>query len=152
MPPRTKKETDVVTENIAQGKPVPVNKAGDPGAIEKISEFDAGQIELEAFMNEKVMILVHPTEDPNKNLVVVPNVGGVNQPIVRGEKVLIRRKYVEALARARNTRYVQNVPDPTRPDKKQMVPISAVADPFTVLEDKNPNGAAWLDSILKQDG
>jgi hypothetical protein len=74
----------------------------------------------------------------------------LNQPIIRGRQQKVKRKYVEALARCRVTKYEQQVMDPMRPENIQMVERTALSYPFAVIEDPHPNGRAWLESILDQ--
>lgn len=105
-----------------------------------------GGVELEAFMHEPVLIYVHKARDPQSHDVIVPSVNGINQPIVRGQEVMVKRKYVESLARAHTIRYEQRVSDPSRPDSIQMVPKKVPDYPFDVREDSR-KGKAWLDAI-----
>src|SRR5512147_2256507 len=61
----------------------------------------------EAFMNEHVTIMIHPTTDENQPNHVILNVNGVNQPVVRGVQTVVKRKYLEVLARMKETKYSQ---------------------------------------------
>ena len=62
----------------------------------------------------------------------------------------VKRKYVEALARGRTTKYEQKTMDPSRPENIQMAEKTALTYPFSVLHDPNPKGRAWLKAILAQ--
>lgn len=104
----------------------------------------------EAFMNEQVRIRLQESAVEGSLEIETPNVNGVNQPILRGVPVWVKRKYVEALARSTVTNYRQETRDPRAPDDIRMVPKTAPSYPFEVLEDKNPKGRAWLDAILHQ--
>ncbi len=104
----------------------------------------------EAFMNEPVTIRIHATTDENQAPHVIVNCNGVNQPIVRGIATEIKRKYVEILARMKETRYTQVTPNPSAPDVSELVSRHGLAYPFELLEDKNPKGKAWLDHILAE--
>ena len=103
----------------------------------------------ESFMNEIVTIRVATTTDKNAPPMAMPAVNGVNQPIFRGVPTMVKRKYVEALARARETTY-QQVADPASPDKITMVPNTVLSFPFEVLQDQNPKGRAWLEKIMAE--
>ncbi|NCC53501.1 MAG: hypothetical protein EOM20_20140 [Spartobacteria bacterium] len=119
--------------------------------IEPVSDKDfVKAAELEDFMNQKLLIRVHEDNSPNALPVIVVSVNGVNQPIIRGQKQAVRRKYVEALARGTHTRYEQRTTDPGRPENIQMVERTAITYPFTVYEDPHKNGADWLESILRE--
>ena len=104
----------------------------------------------ESFMNEPVTIRIHATTDENQAPHVIVNCNGVNQPIVRGIATEIKRKYVEILARMKETRYTQVTKNPSAPDVSEMVARSGLAYPFELLEDKNPKGKPWLDHILAE--
>jgi hypothetical protein len=144
---------------MAKSKDVGGEKTGRTGAlgeigkepIEPVSEKDfVKAAELEEFMNQKLLIRVAEDNSPNSLPVIVVSVNGINQPIIRGQRIPVRRKYVEALARGTHTRYEQQTPNPSRPENIQMVERTAITYPFTVYEDPHPNGAAWLESILKE--
>ncbi len=140
-------ETYVGSETIAPGKTIPLGEIGQHKAIEQVS--DSLDIELEAFMNEPVKIMVHPSVVDGDLEVQTPTVNGVNQPIIRGMEAWVKRKYVEALARCRTTRYDQSI-DPLDRSNIKMVEKTVVTYPFSILEDKNPKGAAWIRGILAE--
>ena len=62
-------------------------------------------VNSEAFMNEMVVVVVHPTTDENQPGNFLLNVNGVNQPVMRGIPTLMKRKYLEVLARMKETKY-----------------------------------------------
>lgn len=132
-----------------EGKGIPIDEIGQGDGIEPVAEKDfTDAAKLEAFMNERVTVLVHPSPIPGELTVVTCNVNGKNQNFVRGKKVTVKRKYVEALARCTDTVYTQATEDPTKPHKKKMVPTTVPYFPFSVIEDKNPNGFPWLEALL----
>ena len=135
----------------ATGHPLYINEIGDGKGVELVTETDIIQTaEQEAFMNEPVKINVHADGTAGALDVICPTVNGLNQPIIRGVDQVVKRKYVEALARSRVTTYEQRVPNPQQPENIQMVPKVVLTYPFTVREDRNPRGAAWLDAIMRQ--
>jgi len=144
------KHTDVVSENIKQEAPMGLGELGEK-TIERMSENDfAKNIPLENFMNDVLTIIVHPAADEGSLDVITPNVNSLNQPIIRGVESPVKRKYVEALARCRTTKYTQKVMDPGRPESIQMQPRTIVTYPFSVIHDPDPNGPAWLKAIMEQ--
>ena len=144
-----RQHTEVVNEKLAAGKGMSLGEIGDPGPIEKVAENDfIKTAELEAFMHEVLTIIVHPSSEEGALDIAPPQVNGLNQPIIRGVESKIKRKYVEALARCRVTKYVQRVQDASRPENIQMVEKTVLSYPFAVLHDPNPNGRAWLESIV----
>lgn len=104
----------------------------------------------EAFMNELVTVVVHSTTDENQAPHVIVNCNGTNQPIIRGVPTQIRRKYVEILARMKETKYSQVTPNPATPDVSELRARHGLAYPFEVTEDKNPRGRAWLNNVLAE--
>lgn len=104
----------------------------------------------EAFMNEFVTVLVHQTTDENQAPHVIVNCNGTNQPIIRGVPTTIRRKYLEILARMKETKYRQEVRNPSAPDQIDMIARSGLAYPFELMEDANPRGRAWLQHVLAE--
>jgi hypothetical protein len=141
------KEKDVyVRKNVRK----PLEEMGK-SPIEVVAEKDfVPAAKLEEFMNERLIIVVHHDKEKGSVPVVTPNVNGLNQPIPRGVPVPVKRKYVEALARSTVSAYRQNFFDPTRRDRFDMVEDKASTYPFAVIEDKNPKGRAWLQSILDE--
>jgi hypothetical protein len=104
----------------------------------------------EAFMNEFVESMIHSTTDENQAPHIIVNCNGVNQPIIRGVPTKVRRKYVEILARMKETKYSQVTPNPAAPDVSEMRARHGLAYPFEVIDDKNPRGRAWLQNVLAE--
>lgn len=104
----------------------------------------------EAFMNEPVTVQIHSTTDENQAPHIIVNCNGVNQPIIRGVPTIIKRKYVEILARMKETKYTQVTPNPAAPDVSELRARHGLAYPFEVLDDKNPKGRAWLSNVLAE--
>ena len=104
----------------------------------------------EAFMNELVTVMVHATTDENQPNHVVVNCNGMNQPLIRGVPTTVKRKYVEILARMKETKYTQVTRNPSAPDQIDMVARHGLSYPFDLVEDKNPRGRAWLQNVLAE--
>jgi hypothetical protein len=104
----------------------------------------------EKFMEETVTVMIHPTTSENEPPYAHLNVNGMNQIVPRGQNVPIKRKFIEVLARMKETRYNQSTPNPSEPDRTTMLARHGLAFPFVVTEDKNPKGRAWLDHILAE--
>lgn len=124
----------------------------DAPVIETVAESsDFGAMAAsESFMNELVTILVHSTTDENQAPHVIVNCNGVNQPIMRGVPMQVKRKYVEILARMKETKYSQVTRNPSAPDQIDMVARHGLSYPFDLVEDKNPKGRAWLSHVLAE--
>ena len=104
----------------------------------------------EAFMNEMVTVMVHSTTDENQPPQVIINCNGMNQPIMRGYPTSVRRKYVEILARMKETKYSQVTRNPSAPDQIDLVARHGLSYPFELVEDANPRGRAWLQNVLAE--
>jgi hypothetical protein len=124
----------------------------DAPIIETVAESrDFSQLAAdEGFMNEMVEVMVHATTDENQAPHVIVNCNGTNQPIIRGVPTKVRRKYVEILARMKETKYSQVTRNPAAPDQIDMVARHGLAYPFELMNDPNPRGRAWLQNVLAE--
>ena len=71
----------------------------------------------------------------------------------RGVPFITKRKFLEVMARSKETKYTTNVikhDDITRPYENHVTPYTSALVMFSILEDKNPNGAEWLTQLLRQ--
>jgi hypothetical protein len=130
-----------------------------PARIEAESEIEVvdrpvtnNKLDLLKFMEEQVTVVVHRTADKMATPVPEVWVNGVVQRFVRGQKQVVKRKFVEALARARDLQYEQEVgvDRNTGEAMNRMVPVVGLKYPFDVLEDSNPKGRAWVQSLLQE--
>jgi len=107
-------QLDVAKEDEI-GEGLGLDELNIAGGIEQVSEFDLKYIaDMEKFMNERLVILVFPDRSEGALRVIRPEVNGLCQPILRGVKTKVKRKYVEALARTISTAYDQVQRDPSR--------------------------------------
>lgn len=138
---------------MAKNLPVKgIEISDDEPVVETVAESkDFRQLAAdEAFMNELVTVTVHSTTDENQAPHIIVNCNGVNQPIIRGYPTQVKRKYVEILARMKETKYTQVTPNPAAPDATEMRARHGLAYPFEVTEDANPRGRAWLQNVLAE--
>ena len=73
---------------------------------------------------------------------------GVIQVFKRETRMVVKRKYLERLARAKETGYNQTVDDRLGERMNMLHNHHSLRYPFQVNRDDNPRGAAWLRSIL----
>jgi len=106
-------------------------------------------IEEEAFMNEVVEVYVHPSTNENDPPQFILSVNGINQPVFRGSITPIKRKYLEVLARMKETKFSQNQEAPGEA-RNALIPRTAFVYPFEIRRDPNPRGAAWLYAIMAE--
>lgn len=144
------KTLDTEEAGVGQAKAKTLSEIRDHGpepvAVDTTITEDA--LDLEAFMHEMVKIRVHGSPEEGALPVISVIVNGVLQPILRDEEIVVRRKYVEALARAKATSYKQ-VTNPIDPSDIRMVPTTVLSYPFTVIEDTE-RGKSWLRKLLAQ--
>lgn len=126
-------------------------EAGD-GAIEVIETFAIPEAELEAFMAEKLEIIVAKDRDPNATPMVQVGVNGRMKLIHRGVRTLIARSYVERLIRANSVAIHQDTKAVKDPDVFNRLERTSGPDyPFSVLHDPSgAKGRAWLESVSAQ--
>lgn len=143
---------EAVTENLGQEKVMDQSEMGINTPVEQATANDVipKSLELEKFMNDELVIVVHPSSVEGALDFAPPQVNGINQPILRGIKSKVKRKYVEALARCRTTKYSQKITDPSRPDSIKTIPQTTLDFPFDVIHDPSNRGREWLDNILAQ--
>ena len=76
------------------------------------------------------------------------SVNGVIQMFRRNRPIVVKRKFVERLARAKETGYDQELDDRLGERMNVVQPINSLRYPFQVNRDDNRLGQAWLRSIL----
>jgi hypothetical protein len=122
-----------------------------------------------AFMEEPVTIRIEPGSEENAPQYVMLCVNGrgceylingkwktaVHGWISIGEVITIKRKYLEVLARSKIDRIETIVPEmgASEADLREGGKIRRFTrqnNAFSVLEDKNPRGAAWLTSVIRR--
>jgi len=135
---------------MAQQPKIDVRTPG-PDLIDPVTEGDLHQLASEeSFMNEQVTIYVHPVSDENAPPYVILNCNGTNQPIARGVNQSIKRKFVEILARMKETKYTQVQDNPNEPDQRHLKGRTGMCYPFDLIQDENPKGRAWLNKVMAE--
>jgi len=135
-------------QDLKSGYARGLTELATPGAeVEVVSAMNMNSVELEAFMNEEVLIHVHKSREHGALEVIVPSVNGINMPIVRGVPTLVKRKYVEALARGHSVDYEQQTPDSSRPENIQVIEKRVASYPFDVRED-SAKGKEWFRRLV----
>ena len=124
---------------------------GEPKSVEIIDRVMSNDmLDATKFMCEPVTIMVHESTDPNDVDLVQVSVNGVTQFFQRGNPQEVKRYFVERLARAKRTSYSQELDERLGEAMNHMKPRHALRYPFSVIEDKNPKGSAWLRNILAE--
>jgi len=130
-----------------------VEVVDDQQEIQTVAESDLGRIAAEeSFLAEEVTIVIHPTTDPNASPYALLNVNGERAVVHRNVPTKVKRKHVEVLARMKETRWLQNVPDGFigQIDQGSLRGHTGMVYPFSVIEDKNSKGGAWLANLMAE--
>ena len=171
IPTRSVDSNDVLGGGIPQGTTVPIQSVADAIAgvgpaletvygqeaeIETVSnstDFADESHAYERFMNEYLTVyLTMPARDSHQDPYVTIIVNNQQQYIPKGIDVSnVRRKYVEVLARMKDTNYEQVRDNPMDPASMVMKPITTFVHPFTVKHDPSgERGFAWLRKIMNE--
>lgn len=101
-----------------------------------------------AFMEEPVEVLVHESTDPNAEPIVDLYCNGVPQRLLRGEPQVVKRKYVQILADARQTSMTTTVRREGDSVINRINKHSGLRYPFSIQADRNPKGREWIKKVL----
>jgi hypothetical protein len=127
---------------IQAGKHLLAREAGD----NLLDVLGMDELEMAAFMEEKVLIEMAEMPTDSGQVGVPLAVAPDTQWVIGGQRALIKRKFVEVLARARTDNYkqYQNLQNPAA---SRPVPKTSLSYPFSVIED-TPKGRSWLKELL----
>lgn len=127
----------------------------DQADVQVVAESDLAETAAsEAFMHEVLEIQLFPSTDPMAPPYAQLGVNGVRCVLPRAVPVRVQRKFVEVLARMKETRTTQDM----TPNSQGEITMdtfrghTGLVYPFTVLKDPNPKGAAWLANVLAERG
>lgn len=153
----TRKDLDAAEQPIGQTRTRtmkstgPAREALEPPLVEPVERpLDPEKAANLAFMEERVTIFIHTSEDPYA--VQFPEVWNDSRKatFVRGKDQVTQRKFVEVLARMKVTRYRQeHFVDNNGVQGYRYVPYTALVYPFTVKND-TPKGQEWLARVLAE--
>lgn len=125
---------------------------GDVDSVATDKDFNLKEVaKLEAFMAERVAVMIMATTDANAPPYCDLSVNGVKAVVRRNQPTEISRAHLEVLARMRETRWVQDEIEAMKPAGMETLRgHTALAYPFVVVQDKNPKGGAWLAHIMAE--
>ena len=149
------KHHDVMNHQIGQDSVVEgeEDSAGLIVATEESVETPEGKEKLAnlAFMSELVTIRIHESNEKKAQQLIPVGVNGREIVFKRGEPKTVKRCYVETLARSKQKSFSNEEYVDTDGVTKVRWPGSVgLRFPFEVIEDKNPMGREWLNSVLSQ--
>ena len=129
---------------------------GDANLVEAgIFDVDSPQfndkMKLLAFMEEPVEVYIQQTSDKDADMLFDIQVNGMAQIFHRDQTVVVKRYFVEGLARAKPVHYVNEPYAMANGDRGVRYPSRrGLRYPFTVMKDPNPQGQGWLKAVLAQ--
>lgn len=107
--------------------------------------------EIEKFMQDELVIVIHKSTDKNAVPRVPVGVNGEVAWLPRDTKIRIPRKFVERLARSQEATFrTDDNPDPRMDEGKIIRRTNGQVFPFQVLHDPSPRGAAWLQRVTRE--
>lgn len=103
------------------------------------------------FMEELVKIRIEPLTEKNPRKLVDLYVNGVAEWVPVGRPWIMRRKFVEVLARSKpmNVQTKHESPEESLEPKNEIIRTTSAQFPFSVLQD-TPKGIAWLNAIMAE--
>jgi len=146
------RQIDAGAEYLGNEEVRTVGEIGGHAGIDVVDKpMPKDALDMEAFMNERVTIVVNPPSNADEPMLVQVGVNGVNQFIPRGEPIAVKRKYVEVLARAKRTDFAQTLDERLgETEFNNLRTMHSLRFPFSVLHDPNPNGHAWMTGVLAE--
>jgi hypothetical protein len=111
----------------------------------------ASKVAYEAFMAEPVEVEIMATSDNGDYQSFNIAVNGLKETFVVGEKKVVKRYFVEGLARAKRDAF-SNVETIDKKNRRTYIwpKMTTNRYAFSVTNDRNPNGRGWLDSVMRQ--
>lgn len=145
-----KRELDAGSEYLGAAPEIELGDVrGDVESI--VTEVGVGGVELEAFMNQELTVIVASNGADDETPTVAVGVNGSFIYLPRDEPIRVKRKYLEVLARAKKTDYDQTLDHSLGERMNKLSQRHVLKYPFTVITDPDGvRGHEWLRSILAQ--
>ena len=137
-------QLDLDDQGLIDRPDLEVQKIDGPNAMAYADEL--------AFMEEPVEIMVAESTDRNAENPIFVSCNGRNQFFIRGQVQTVKRKFVEILARAKQTDVQTKVIQHSAGDEpiNRILKHSSLKYPFQVIRDSNPKGIEWLKRTLAE--
>lgn len=103
------------------------------------------------FMEELVKVRVEPLTEKNPRKIIDLYVNGKPEWVPVGRPWIMRRKFVEVLARSKpiNVQTKHEQPEESLDPKNEVIRTTSAQFPFSVLED-TPRGVAWVNKLMAE--
>jgi hypothetical protein len=150
-----RRERDASMEQIGQSRSAQIAFEG-PAQIDRDDiqvvpgpQFSS-KVEQEAFMAEKVIVLIHNSTEQHPVDPVMLAVNGRQIFVWRNQPTIIKRCYLERLCRAKPDGITQDAANPDPKIANKLNISSGLLYPFSVVEDKNPKGHHFMQKWLAE--
>lgn len=108
-------------------------------------------VEYEQFMQDHMVVRIHPTSDVRAAPAVFVGVNGDSRWLPRDRPVKLQRKFVEVLARSKEMHLrTEETQDPNSDDRNVIRRHTNSPYGFEVMWDKHPKGRAWLSRVMAE--
>lgn len=109
-------------------------------------------VDLEKFMQEKVLVEIPRSSNPNDDPYIPLGVNGITQPLLRGKAQWIKRKFLEVLIRSQPTTLetIEEIDQRTGNKMVRLIKTTGEKYPYRILQENNPEGQRWLQQILSE--
>lgn len=149
--PRYKGKT---AAEMSMGPALPPLETGEHSELVMMDESDGPKalkdsVALEAFMQEKVVVMLVPSSDANAPSVVPFGVNGRTVWVQPGVETLVARCYVERMARAKTTAIKQDLSPGQGEKLNTLYRRKGVDYNFQVIKDSQ-RGRDWLNKIMQE--
>lgn len=110
-----------------------------------------GKEEALAFNEEELVVMVHDSDNEKEMPLPIVQNGGISQAFIRGQEQVVKRKFVEILARCKVTSYTQTKETDSVGNETMINhPHTKLLYSFSVIQDPNPRGRDWLQKLLQE--
>ena len=141
MPRLARKFVDAAEMEAAVQRPRNLKSTGpgkqalEPSVVEPADRMPSKEWSDQMAMNdEQVEVMVHETTDKQANQIPDIYVNGIPQRFIRGQNQAVKWKYVELLARCRETTYTQQkYRDDDGNEGYRNIPHTALKYPFSLV-------------------
>ena len=105
-----------------------------------------------AFMEQELEVMVHDSNNPQDVPIPMFQNDGRSQYFIRGKTQTVKRKFVEILARCKQTTFSNQLyQDAAGADAYRYPSHTALMFPFSIISDPHPRGRDWLKTVLNEE-
>ena len=119
--------------------------------VEKEIHAGMSTADIENFMEDELLVMLTSTGADGEAPFVHVGVNGVTKLLPREQPIMLKRKFVEVLARAKKTDFIQDLDFRLGDEMNRLRQAHAFKYPFQVMQDPaGVKGVEWLKRIFAQ--